>query len=690
MPLHPQFTVQLSACPEGTVPARYHVQQESAMHSVACNPAQTAPSHFYETVPACSVEKNDESASSLRVVLAVVSAFQSSIIACRATTACTTLLVALLFVAYSSRQIILAVATCLLVAAACKSMAMGKFLANLKRVSILKKIPTVQEGSWLTGQSDLLNPKISLKNWRRWLTLHPKVLRLRRIPLDDFIVVHHPETVEKILRNGKHSREEYIYSFLSPWLGTGLVANCTPECSGHRRLLSPALSSRHAARRMGAYRAAVAELEDVWGAKLASQPEGSGMRSAVINIQEATRLLSLDIILRCAYSCDSHCQNVSTSNRGDRKPDNDVLTYVKAVPRLLSMVVERLLRFSHHSDTIYWRSSAGREYQQLVQTAHTFTDKQIAKRCREEQESAELSRKAGNADRPEKREDFMGILQEARTRARGSRSSKSAADSSISSMSPADVGALKCDLETLVFAGHDTTATALMWILYYLARHPYAQKRCYREISTMQEAGNVPATMMPTSVDNDECSSNSESDQDTPSEAEGRGQQRASSFQELPYLSACVKEALRLSSVVPFIHRRLAEDTELAGHVAPSGTRIMVSLWGLHHNPGVWSEPEAFRPERFIPSGEESDEDSIYDADAIRHAFMPFSHGNRGCLGQRMAMEELVTLLGLLLQRYAFQWDEALTGPAPEPYPTIVMHSQNGLRLLVSERTSAR
>ena len=58
----------------------------------------------------------------------------------------------------------------------------------------------------------------------------------------------------------------------------------------------------------------------------------------------------------------------------------------------------------------------------------------------------------------------------------------------------------------------------------------------------------------------------------------------------MPYLTRCIKEALRCHVPVPFIQRELTQDTEIDGCIAPAGTVINIIIYNIHHNPAIWED----------------------------------------------------------------------------------------------------
>ncbi|MDD0816035.1 cytochrome P450 [Curvibacter sp. HBC28] len=190
-------------------------------------------------------------------------------------------------------------------------------------------------------------------------------------------------------------------------------------------------------------------------------------------------------------------------------------------------------------------------------------------------------------------------------------------------------------------AGHETSATALLWWSLLLARHPELAQRLHAEVD------QVLGTREPTADD----------------------------VPQLVWLNASLKEALRLYPPVgALMSRRTTANITLGGWQIPRGALLRISPWVLHRDPRWFSEPEAFRPERFLP-----------DAPPLpRSAWMPFGVGPRVCLGQHFALMEMGLVAAMLLQRYTL----ALGQPEPQGLPdmNVTLRPRGGVRLRLQRR----
>ena len=163
------------------------------------------------------------------------------------------------------------------------------------------------------------------------------------------------------------------------------------------------------------------------------------------------------------------------------------------------------------------------------------------------------------------------------------------------------------ELMTFLFAGHETTATALTFTWFLLAQHPEVERRLVAELDDVLDG-------------------------------------RQPTFGDLPkleYTEQVLKEAMRLYPPVPQIPREPTEDVTLDGYHVPAGSTVAPSQWVLHRDDRFWDEPGEFRPERFAG-----------DSDRPDFAYFPFGGGPRRCIGQQFAMVEGKLILAALAQQY--------------------------------------
>jgi cytochrome P450 len=180
---------------------------------------------------------------------------------------------------------------------------------------------------------------------------------------------------------------------------------------------------------------------------------------------------------------------------------------------------------------------------------------------------------------------------------------------------------------TFLAAGHETTASSMIWAIYLLCVHQDIQTRLREEIRA-----NLP------SLDSDESATSMQVD-------------------HMPYLNAVCSEVLRYFPPVPLTPRVAARDTTILGHKVPKGTRIMLIPWAVNRSEELWGPDAAkFNPERWMPS-----ENNPYSANggaASNYAFLTFLHGPRGCIGQGFAKSEFACLLAAWVGRFEFQLND--------------------------------
>jgi len=158
--------------------------------------------------------------------------------------------------------------------------------------------------------------------------------------------------------------------------------------------------------------------------------------------------------------------------------------------------------------------------------------------------------------------------------------------------SPMNDQELRDELLTLLVAGHETTATSLAWAFARLVHEPVVLKRLVEEV-------------------------------------DGGGG---------AYVTATIQETLRARPVLPNVAPRLvAKPIEVGGWSYPTGCSLVANGYLIHHDPDIYPDPYAFRPERFL------------DEPPGTYTWIPFGGGRRRCLGSSFAMLEMTVVLRALL-----------------------------------------
>ena len=162
-------------------------------------------------------------------------------------------------------------------------------------------------------------------------------------------------------------------------------------------------------------------------------------------------------------------------------------------------------------------------------------------------------------------------------------------------------------LLSILSAGHETTAIAMAWTLYWLHRHPEKLNRLLEDISEQAPTGDPEA------------------------------------LTQIPYLDAVVNESLRIHPVLPDLARKLCQDAELMGCKLKAGTAVGAVAFLTHRDPDIYENPDEWIPERFL------------DRKFSPFEFYPFGGGNRRCIGAAFASFEAKVVLGTVLRAYRFE-----------------------------------
>lgn len=411
----------------------------------------------------------------------------------------------------------------------------------------------------------------------------------------------HPDTA-KILLKSSEPKSKYSmgapYRMILPWLGDGLLLSDGKKWERNRRLLTPAFH-------FDILKPYVQIYNDVTEIFLDKLQKACDSREN-IEIYSHVSLATLDNMLRCSLSYEGHVQEM-----GDSHP------YVRAVRKLGSLSLRRILSPWLFPDFLFWLSPTGREYKRNMDYVHDFADGIIASR-------REIVEK--NPGQLQKNKlDFLDILITAK-------------DENGEGLSDLDI---RAEVDTFLFEGHDTTASAISWAIFCLAKYPEEQEKIYKEVTSVLD---------------------------------GRSQLSWDDMSRLKYTTVFLKEVMRMHSTVPLISRWLTKPLVLDGVEIPSNLYVDILIQCINHHPDVWPDHMEFRPSRF---------EDYKNHDRDPYTYVPFSAGPRNCIGQNFALNEERVMIGALVKRFKV---ELVEGHVYEEYPEVVMRPKYGIKIKVKQR----
>jgi len=187
----------------------------------------------------------------------------------------------------------------------------------------------------------------------------------------------------------------------------------------------------------------------------------------------------------------------------------------------------------------------------------------------------------------------------------------------------------------LLVAGHETSSNGLSWILYLLSARPDCLERIRQEFDSV--LGDAPL-----------------SHADVP---------------KFEFATQVIQESLRLYPPFWMIDRMAIEDDRVGDVVIPKGSMVIVYVYGAHHAPRYWENPETFDTSRFTKAAEKQ---------RTPFTYVPFGGGPRGCIGNHYAMLQILMILSDLLRKYDFQ---LAPGQTIEARPMVILRPKHGIRM---------
>lgn len=449
-----------------------------------------------------------------------------------------------------------------------------------------------------------------------------------------FMLISDAGLTEQVLKSTQFITKGFLYRFLLPWLHTGLLTSAGDKWRTRRKLLTPAFHFAILKSYFLTVREQVTTLIEVI----------REAQEAAIDVRELITNCTLDVICEAAMGVHPNAQRCASSSQ-----------YVTAVKESNELIIRRMASPYYWPDLVYSLSRESRQMREHLHVLHEFTRKTILARQEELErgqpiwwkqlvdglEGDEINLAGGKLP-------LLDLLLAAHKLGATTKDGNSGSSSSEG----IDLAGVQEEVDTFMFEGHDTTASALAWTLQRLAENPSIQETIYNELT---DAGLTGSKV------------------NRPIEFED--------LTKLSYLEAVIKEVLRLYPPVPLLQRRIDVDTPLSIPNAdgsgtetvmiPAGMQIILSPYILHHDPEHYEDPERFNPDRFLTHrtsagggtgaeavGTTPSPSDITNAAAINHAtrhpfaFIPFSAGPRNCIGQKFAQMEEKTILTEIIRQF--------------------------------------
>uniref|UniRef100_A0A182MIU5 Uncharacterized protein n=1 Tax=Anopheles culicifacies TaxID=139723 RepID=A0A182MIU5_9DIPT len=442
-------------------------------------------------------------------------------------------------------------------------------VALLKQLPHFRTLPTVP----LLGSAYLFLDTTPDGVLRALVDCHKrygKNLVLQELCNEFKLLTSDPRIFEQVIQ-AKTVIKPNFYRFLLPWIGLSSVVSNGTRWTTRRKIINPAFHFKMLQDFLGT----MSTQADILVEKLVPLVGGPD-----IDIHAPLRYCAMDIICETAMGIRLECQS------------NPKVQFMEANEEIISLVFKRVFNPLLSNDTIFSCTSTGRRQRAVLQVIHQFTDSVIRERMKQIKDTPNWGSR-DNENRTRKM-TFLDLLLEARL-------------DGEQSLSDEDI---RGEVDTFMFAGHETIASCVSFALYYLSHNPDCQQRLYEEIVSIYGTSDVASADL-----------------------------TYSSLLDLKYADMVIKETLRLNPSVPLIGRLSAGDMVIDGVTIPAGTEVMINIYDMQNDPDYYTDPDQFRPERFVEEPQP-------------FTYLPFSTGIRSCIGQRFAMLEMKTLLAKLLSRY--------------------------------------
>ncbi|XP_055384277.1 probable cytochrome P450 4d14 [Condylostylus longicornis] len=391
-----------------------------------------------------------------------------------------------------------------------------------------------------------------------------------------WFVVYDPKLTEHILTDQKLKKSN-DYKFLKPWIGNGLLTNEGKSWFAKRKTITPAFHFTI----LESFIEIFNNHSEILMKKFVTDE--------IINVTPHLLLSAFNIICETSMGTQTNTEEQFTSE------------YIKAVRDVAEICYKRMFNPLLQSDFIFWCLKDYKIFYNSLDTIDKVTQAVINERReyfqKDRVETENFENPIESFDTNKKRKALLDILLTATVDGK-----------------PLSDAEIKDEVNTFLFAGHDTTASTLSFLLYNIAKYKDVQEKIYDEIEKELFENGVIKKLTINKLNN------------------------------LTYLDLVIKESMRFHVTVPFIGRQTEGEYQLDNVLLPDNTNLTLYMYGMCHDHNLFPEPEKFIPERFATNYTTKEFNPF--------SYIPFSAGHRNCIGQKFALLEMKTIVVKILEKF--------------------------------------
>lgn len=395
-------------------------------------------------------------------------------------------------------------------------------------------------------------------------------------------IANSPETIAHVLREPHYPRG----SLLKQVLGEGLLSSEGQHWKKHRSLMVPDFHPRVIAHHADLIQEAVSGFIRQW--------REYAQQGTTFNAADQMMDLTLDVVRRALFSGE-----------------------LSQFTERINVIVKTLLRdvggfvCSEFGTMLEINPSRNHLFQESLQQLNEMVHEVIARR-RAEIDAGKL------------RYDLLDMLMETRDQDGQPLTEKEVRD----------------EVVTMLFAGNETTAVMLGWVLHCVTAYEGVEEKLHDELQTVLN-GRVP---------------------------------ELTDLPQLTYLNLMLHETMRLYPPVWSIFRKVAREDVLDGYRIEVGHTMIVSPYTIHYHPQYWPDPTRFDPYRHTHE---------LTKQRPKYAYIPFGGGRHLCIGKHLALLEVQIIIGTLAQCFKWRVDP---GHTVDWEPLVTLRQRGGLPIQLEAR----